>query len=350
MKNKETVTTADVARRAGLSKMTVSRVLNDHPYVSAETREKVMTAVRELGFTPNTLAKRFFTGRTQLVGLIMPIEFMFTSHYFKDLFRGVLTGLEDKGYDLLLHDSRSTRITPFDKALELVKGRLVDGLLVVAPMAQDDYVYRLTREGVPLVVMGESAHREEVSRVGIDNEGASALAVGRLIEAGHRNIAMLTFEKDHLEAQLREKGYRQALERAGIPIREELIGVGHYQRVEAYEETRRIFAAHPEVTAIYAANLEMALGARDALYSLDKKVPDDVSLVSFDDSHELEVLDPPITALRQKPYEVGLTAARMLMDIVDSKNAGEVRQSMIDTELVERSSIASPSRQGEIAE
>jgi LacI family transcriptional regulator len=299
--------------------------------------------VRELGFTPNTMAKRFFTGRTQLVALIMPIEFMFSSSYFKDLFRGVLEALEEEEYDLLLHDSRSKRTTPVQKARELVNGKLVDGLLVVAPMAHDEYPSELSAENIPLVVMGETAQADGVSRVGVPNRERSADAVARLIELGHRNIGMLTYDGGHIEASERLKGYEDALEKAGITTH--FTGVGHYERTDAYEETRRMLTEHPEITAIFAANAEMTMGAIDALRALDLRVPDDISLVSFDDCPEFEAMEPSITAVRQDPYRVGLRAAQVLMDLIAGESSASPRLELIDATLVERVSTAAPRKE-----
>ncbi|NCC53208.1 MAG: LacI family transcriptional regulator, partial [Spartobacteria bacterium] len=336
MKKKVTVTTADVARRAGLSKMTVSRVLNDHPYVTDETRSRVMKAVEELGFTPNTLAKRFFTGKTQLIGLIMPVEYIFSSHYFKDLFRGVMECLEERSYDLLLHDSKSKRIAPVDKSRTLVKGRLVDGLLVVAPMSHDEYPSALTEEGIPLVVMGETMNPTKVFRVGIPNRKSSADAVARLIELGHRHIGMLTFDGGHIEAYQRTRGYQDALKKAEISV--SLVGVGHYQRREAYEETMRLLREHPEITALFSANAEMTMGTVDALKELGRSIPGDISLLAFDDCEEFEQVDPPLTSVRQFPYKIGFEAAKMLVEILEAKTVEKPRQKIIPTEFVERGS------------
>ena len=337
------VTTADIAKRTGLSKMTVSRVLNNHPYVKEETRKRVMEAMQDMGFRPNMMARRFFTGKTQLVGLIIPLEFMFSSFYFKELCQGIMEYLEGCEYDVLLHNSRSARITAENKCIELVKGKLVDGLLVAAPMADDTYPSRLTKDDVPLVVLGEAVNQGEVNRVGIPNRQSVCKAVEQLIGLGHRRIAILTYGSDHVESNERLAGYREALQKKSVPVDESLIVEAKFSRSMAVEETKRLIQANGDVTAIVAANVDMALGAAEAIRSMGRTIPKDISLIAFDDNVELEAHDPPITAIKQFPYTVGYAAAEMLLSIL---KAGELPVKpfckLIDTEYIERQSVSVP--------
>jgi LacI family transcriptional regulator len=337
----QAVTTRDIAEKTGLSKMTVSRVLNNHPYVSDETRRKVMTAVRDLGFRPNTLAKRFFTGKTRLLGVIIPLEYMFSSFYFKELFQGVLECAEEAGYDILLHNSTSKKIPALDKCLDLVKGKLAEGLLLAAPMSYDTFPIRLTQEGVPLVITGESACGDKVNRVSIPNRVSARDAFKRLIALGHRRVAILSFEPDHMESQERLLGCKDALDAAGLPFDKDLVIPAHYNRREAFRAIQRIMPAHTDVTAIFALNADMALGAADALRSLGLKVPDVVSLVGFDDCEEMEEIEPPISTVRQYPYKVGHAACEMLLGLLAADSTPRKPQrKVIETEFMERGSMA----------
>jgi LacI family transcriptional regulator len=348
-KSAQAVTTKDIAERTGLSKMTVSRVLNNHQYVSDDTRRKVMAAVRELGFTPNTLAKRFFTGKTRLLGVVIPLEYMFSSFYFKELFQGVLECAEEHGYDMLLNDSTSKRMPPLEKCRSLVKGKLVEGLLLAAPMTYDDYPLALTREAVPLVVTGETACGDKVNRVGISNRECAKDAVQRLAKLGHKRIAVLTFDPKHQESQERLAGYREGMQASGLPVGADLVIPAHYSRREAFAETQRLMKAHRDVTAIFALNEDMAVGAADALRAMGMKIPADVSIVSFDDCAEIENYDPPISAIRQFPYKVGFAACKMLIGMLEGDAKSRKPQAlMIETEFMERSSMASAaSRRGQ---
>lgn len=344
-KNEPAVTTKDIADRTGLSKMTVSRVLNEHPYVSDATRKKVMQAVREMGFRPNTLAKRFFTGKTKLIGVIIPLEYMFSSFYFKELFQGVLECVEDRGYDVLLHNSASKKKPPMEKSLDLVKGKLAEGLLLAAPMTYDTYPLDLARADVPIVVMGETACSDKVNRVVVPNRKSSAEAVQKLIALGHRRIGALTFDTDHVESLERLAGYKDALSAARITFEKELVVSAHYNRREAFHAVHRMVLEQPDVTAFFACNADMALGAAEALKSLGLKVPDAVSLVAFDDCAEMEENQPPISTVRQFPYKIGLAAAGLLLDVVsDESLAAKPQTRVIETQFMDRNSLAAPGR------
>lgn len=339
---KHKVTMADIAKVTGLSKMTISRVLNNHPYVSAETKAKVEAAVRKLHFQPNILAKRFFTGKTRLIAVVAPIEYMFQSWYFKDLFRGVFDRTEEAGYDVLFHNSASRRRLPADKCLELVRGRLVEGVLVVAPMIHDEYPVELAQQDVPLVVLGESVCGDRVNRVLPPNRSISARMTRYLVERGHRRIALLTFDSTHTESIEREAGYREALNEAGVPLDPTLILPAHYDRTVAYHKIRDLLSQRQDITAIFALNADMAFGAADALRFLKRRIPEDVSLVVFDDGPEVEGWNPPLTAIRQHPFEIGQKACDLLLRLLAQSSTRRLRPQtvIVDAEIVERKSVA----------
>ncbi|MFH0953708.1 MAG: LacI family DNA-binding transcriptional regulator [Verrucomicrobiota bacterium] len=344
----QAVTTRDIAEHTGLSKMTVSRVLNGFPHVSESTRRKVMDAVRDLGFRPNVLAKRFFTGKTRLIGVMVPLEYMFSSFYFKELFQGILAVAEEEGYDILVHDSTSQRRAAYDKCLDLVKGKLVEGLLISAPLSNEDYPGRLAGEEVPLVLVGESVCGDQVSRVAIPNRASSADAVRRLVGAGHRRVAMLAYSAEHVESQERVAGYRDALEAAGLRFDPALVRPALYNRRVAFRQVQALLGEARDVTAIFAANADMAVGALDALRTLGLRIPQDISVVAFDDCAEMEENDPPISAVRQFPHKVGYAACLMLLGRLAGKGSATSTQcKIVETEFVERASIGpAPARRG----
>lgn len=337
---KRVVTMADIARVTGLSKMTVSRVLNKHPHVSEATRRKVEAAVRTLGFQPNTLAKRFFTGKTHLLGVVAPLDYMFRSWYFKDLFEGLFERCEQSGYDILLQNSLSPHKPLLDKCLEWTKGRLVEGLLIVAPMTYDVYPVELAQQNIPLVVLGESPVRGKVHSVTATNRTASAEAVQHLIEYGHRKIAVLVYDRTHAESLERETGAREALARAGIKLDPELLLSAQYNRVTAYHRVYELFQRRSDVTAIFALNADMALGAVDAVRALKLSVPDQVSIIAFDDVPEMKELTPPLTAVRQNAFEVAYKGCDLLLQIVnESIHPAKPQTVYVPATLIQRNSV-----------
>jgi LacI family transcriptional regulator len=336
------VTMADIAAATGLSKMTISRVLNNHPYVSRETRSKVEAAIRKLHFQPNILARRFFTGKTHLVVVVAPIEYMFRSWYFKDLFQGVFERTEEAGYDVLFQNSASRRKLPAEKCLEMVKGRLVEGALLVAPMTHDYYPRELTEQDVPLVVLGESVCGPSVNRVLPPNKAVSAQMTRYLLKRGHRRIALLTFDPTHAESNEREVGFREAMAEAGLAVDPMLIVPAQYDRATAFHKVQALFTQRRDVTAVFALNADMGFGAADALRALNLRVPEDVSLVVFDDGPELERWDPPLTAIRQHPFEIGYAGCDLLLRLLSesSPQRRKPQTIIIDAQIMERKSVA----------
>jgi len=343
MKKPEDVTTKDIAEQTELSKVPVSRVSNNHHYGSEETQKDVLDTGKEVGFRPNTLAKRCFTGKTQRLGMIIPLEHMF-NFYFKELFQGAIKRIEEQDYNLMLQDARSSRGPLLNKCRGLVHGNLAEGLLICAPMNYDHYPLELTQEGVPLVVLGATPVSNRVNHADIPNRQVCFDAVSHLIGLGHRRIAALEFEREHIESRERLNGYRDALTNADIGYEANLVGTAHFdRREEAAEQTARILAENNDVTAVFAMNLDLALGAAEAIKKMNLRIPDDISLLSFDDSIELEKHDPPISAIRQHPMRMGYAGADMLFRLINNDlSANKVHQQIIETETMWRESVAPP--------
>ncbi len=334
------MTMADIARTTGLSKMTVSRVLSNHPYVSPETRKKVEAAVRKLGFQPNILAKRFFTGKTQMLSVVAPVQFVFRSRYFENLLQGVFELTEEAGYDVIFHNSASPRWRPEEKCLQVVKGRLVEGLLIIAPMIYDDYPERLARAGIPVVVLGETVCGARVNRVLPPNRAMAAQMTRYLLERGHTRMALLTFDASHVESNEREAGFREAITKAGLAVENELILAVRYDRTAACEAVSALLKRRRDVTAIFALNMDMAFGACDAVKSHGLSIPRDISVVVFDDAPEIERWDPPLTAVRQDAFKIGYEGCHLLLDILaQSTRRSKPQTVVVPAEIIERASV-----------
>jgi DNA-binding LacI/PurR family transcriptional regulator len=296
----------DVARLAGVSHQTVSRVLNGHPNVSPRTRAGVLAAIRDLGYRPNAAARTLVTGRTDALGVIS----------FDNTLYGpssMLYGLERAAHpdysvaiaSLATFDRRSLH-----EAVDRFLGRGVEGIIVIAP--QTSAVEALTglAAGIPLVAVKCGAH-SALPSVAIDNAAGAAQATQYLLDLGHETVHQLGGPLTWLDAQERVDGWQQTLCAAGAQVPEVICG--DWSARSGYEAGLRL-AALPEVTAVLCGNDQMALGLLRALAEHGRRVPADVSVVGFDDIPEAAFFLPPLTTVRQDFGELGRRALRLLLD------------------------------------
>ena len=325
----------DVARLAGVSHQTVSRVLNDHPHVSAKTRAGVLAAIRDLGYRPNAAARTLATGRTKVFGVISVDNTLYGPS-------SMLYGLEQAAPpDYMV---ATARLDNFDrhslhKALERFIGQNVEGIIVVAP--QTDAVDALISLAIdiPLVVIKCGTHAPLPS-VAIDNLAGAARATQYLLDLGHETVHHLGGPPSWLDSQERCEGWRQTLRAAGAPVPD--LVTGDWSARSGYEIGHRL-AAIDEVTAVLAGNDQMALGLLRALSERGRNVPGNVSVVGFDDIPEAAFFPPPLTTVRQDFGELGRRAMHMLMDRI-SGDGRFVPSMPIIPDLVVRASAAPPRR------
>jgi DNA-binding LacI/PurR family transcriptional regulator len=326
-----------VASEAGVSRATVSRVVNGGNRVSPETRRAVERAIERLGYTPNRAARALVTRRTESVGLVIPEP---TSHIFGDPFfprlvRGVSEVLASGDLQLVLlaPQSRSDE----DRLTRYLTGGHLDGVLLVSLHGQDPLPAFLAKRGIPVVVGGRPPTSVEVSYVDVDNVEGARSAVRHLVDNERRRIATLTGPLDMAVAADRLEGYRSALAQAGLPVDRALEASGEFDQERARAKTAELIARHPDIDAIFAASDPMGTGALQALRRAGRSVPEDVAVVSFDDSALAASAEPPLSSVRQPIEEMGREMARLLSRILTS---GErvARRVILATELVVRAS------------
>lgn len=325
----------DVARLAGVSHQTVSRVLNDHPHVSAKTRAGVLAAIRDLGYRPNAAARTLATGRTKVFGVISVDNTLYGPS-------SMLYGLEQAAPpDYMV---ATARLDNFDrhslhKALERFIGQNVEGIIVVAPQTAAVEALISLAIDIPLVVIKCGTHAPLPS-VAIDNLAGAARATQYLLDLGHETVHHLGGPPNWLDSQERAEGWRQTLRAAGAPIPD--LVTGDWSARSGYEIGHRL-AAIDEVTAVLAGNDQMALGLLRALSERGRNVPGNVSVVGFDDIPEAAFFPPPLTTVRQDFGELGRRAMHMLMDRI-SGDGRFVPSMPIIPDLVVRASAAPPRR------
>jgi DNA-binding LacI/PurR family transcriptional regulator len=336
------VTLEEVARIAGVSRATVSRVVNGNPRVNHETRRVVEKAVARLGYIPNPAARSLVTRRSDSVALVIaePTGRLFDDPFFPRLLRGVGAELTSRQLQLVLlmpQDERDEQ-----RAERYLASGHVDGALLVSLHGDDPLPADLAARGIPVVVGARPPHGAAVSFVDVDNVQGARSAVEHLIETGRTTIATIAGPGDMSPGIDRLEGYRQALRAAGRPADARLEAVADFSDVGGEKAMRRILEAAPAVDGVFAASDLMAIGAIRALRAAGRRVPDDVGVVGYDDSIA-RTADPPLTSVRQPIEEMGREMTRLLVQAIEE--GGSVpRRVVLGTDLIVRRSSGRAAR------
>lgn len=328
-------TIRDVAKSAGVSIATVSRVLNDSPAVRSATREKVLDAMEELDYVPNLTARRLSLGRTLTIGITIPF---LTLPSFTERLRGVQFALADSEYDLALFSAEVPQ--NIESCLNNLLGQTrVDGAIIVSLQLNDDQIERLQQRKFPVVLI--DAQHPEMNVVYIDDVAGGRMATQHLIDLGHRRIGFLS---DYLESPFdfvsmrhRYRGYRRALEDADIEFNSNYQQEGALGGREAYQKAVQLLTLPERPTAIFAASDTHAIGVLKAAQDLSIKVPEELSVIGYDDIRDAEYLN--LTTIRQHLFEIGVEGANMLLNTLRAPN-GLPRKLQLPTQLVVRGTTA----------
>jgi DNA-binding LacI/PurR family transcriptional regulator len=325
---------ADVAKLAGVSHQTVSRVINGSEHVKQDTRERVLAAMRMLDYRPNSLARALATGRSKTLGVV---SFDTTLYGPASTLFGIERAAHVAGYFVSIVSLRALDRNSVLDAVTRLRTQGVDGILVIAPQTDAARTVSDLPADLPVVAV-EAGPEEGVPVVTGDSFAGAALATRHLLDLGHRTVWHIAGPTDWLEAQQRVAGWRSTLEAAGASVPPPL--VGDWSAQSGYELGRRL-AADPEVTAVFAGNDLMALGLLRVLHEEARDLPGAVSVVGFDDMPEAAYFTPPLTTIRQDFIEVGSRGFHLLLDEIESESRSSVRVT-VPPELVVRASTAPP--------
>ena len=321
------VTSHDVARAAGVSRTTVSIVLNrsTSAVIGDDTRKRVEAVAAELGYRPNSAARMLKSGVTETVGLVVTESRSLTvDGYIPLLFNGVGSVLRRKGYHLLLETlSRTPGKNPYT---DLVESRRIDGLLLLSPRRDDTALIELIESDYPIVLLGSIGHPKEIS---VDTPSTEGLrkAVDHVVALGHRRIGCVPFSPPGFAAaDMRVAELRAFLSGHGIDLADAAVVHGDFGAESGYHATLRLMAARPDTTAIFAGNDTIALGVLGALARLGRSVPNDISVVGFDDLPFAGYVAPPLTTVRVDAVHQGRCAAEALIQRLKGKPVPEPRQ------------------------
>ncbi|MEV0994421.1 LacI family DNA-binding transcriptional regulator [Nonomuraea sp. NPDC050202] len=323
---------ADVAKEAGVSHQTVSRVLNDHPNVRADTRARVEAAITRLGYRRNLVARALVTKRSRTLGVV---SFDTTLYGPASTIYGIEQAARTAGYFVSIVSLKSIDADNVRDAIDYLAEQGVDGVVVVAPQRSAGLALESLPSGLPAVAV-EGTHRADVSVVCIDQIEGAKLATRHLLDQGHETVWHVSGPYDWLETEGRLEGWRAALEEAGRPVPEPL--AGDWSPRAGYEAGKSL-AAMDGVTAVFAANDQMALGVLRALSEKGVRVPQQISVVGFDDIPESEFFSPPLTTVRQDFDVVGRHCIEVLLRQIDLGHAAYERL-VVRPSFVVRSSTA----------
>ncbi len=332
---------SDVGRLAGVSHQTVSRVINGSRHVSPSTRARVIAAMDQLGYRPNSIARALATGRTRTVGVV---SFDTTLYGPASTLFGIERAAHQAGYFVLVASLRALDRVAVAEAVERLRVQGVEGILAIVSEVEAAAALLEVRADVPLVAV-EAGPESGIPVVTVDQRSGARLATQHLLDLGHLTVHHITGPPASIEAGQRIVGWRETLEDAGAVVPTPVIG--DWSARTGYHVGRRLIR-DPEVSAVFVANDQMALGLLRALHEAGRSIPDQLSLVGFDDIPEATYFTPPLTTVRQDFGEVGSRSLRVLVGAIEAFNTGGAVPdgSVVAPELVVRASTMMPSRAG----
>jgi LacI family transcriptional regulator len=308
-------TVHEVARAAGVSAATVSRFLNGTAKVSEEKRRAIEAVIGRLNYRPNVLAQNLKTGSTRTIGVLTQ---SLVSGYFADAMAGIDDALQATGYAPLIVSGHWHAEEEAER-VELLIARRVDGLVILSGKLKDAQIRKLAQR-VPIVAFGRELAGEQAYGFRLDNYKGACEAVDYLLVQGHRNIAFIGGPPDHDDALARLKGYRDTLARHKIRVNPQLVAAGDFLESGGLLAVERLLESGQRFSAIFAGNDLTAYGARLALYRRGIRVPEDISIIGFDDLHSSMFTTPPLTTMRQPLFEVGRCLGQAIMAMIRGEN------------------------------
>lgn len=332
---KQNPTLALVAKIAGVSQMTASRALNDRPGVSQGTREEILRIASDIGYVINRSAQKLSGGRNGIIGVITP---MLDNQFASELILGIGRAARAVGYESLVY-------TIFDEDRESHGGviglmqQFADGVIAILPR-ESTYFDALASAHVPVVVIDQRGTLAKFPTVSVDSYGGACMAVEHLARLGHTRIAFVSGDETIEGVRERHRGYSDTLARLGLPFDPELLAPGDLSQKKAFEATIRLLALPSPPTAVFAANDLSAFGVIAAVREAGLRVPDDVSVIGFDDIPMAAQVHPPLTTIRQPFQQMARSAVNTLLSRIDGNDSASARTTL-PAELVTRNSTGS---------
>ncbi|MDY0289636.1 MAG: substrate-binding domain-containing protein [Sphaerochaeta sp.] len=305
------VTIQDVATKAGVSIATVSRIVNNLPGYSENTRLRVEKVIEELGYSPNAMARGLVNKKTDVIGVLLPSV---TSRFSNELLRGIERIAQNKGKSVIVcnTDRNGARTMEYLKTL---REQRVDGILYISEWLTDEYGQFLHDLDIPVVLVATHRDSFPFSYVKIDDKAAAESATRYLINKGHTKIGLITGSADdRIAGKPRIEGYQKALLESGVSGDPTLIAYGDFHYLSGIQAMEKLYKAHPDLTAVFATSDEMALGALTWMHKNGIKAPDEISIIGYDDTLDAQIAYPALTSIHQGIEELGKVSMKLLSD------------------------------------
>lgn len=328
------VTINDIAKAAGVSPATVSRVLNSSGYVKEETRQKILKVIKELNYTPSAIARSLSTSKTNTIGVIVPDV---NNPFFGEVIKGISEIADMHDLNIILCDTDESMDKEL-KALKLLKEQRIQGILITPTSVEDDfnseYLSTLENLGIPIVLVDGHVKYSTFSGVFVDNIKGAFEGTEALIKAGHTKIGIITGRMNSKPAKDRFIGYKKALAMNNIPLDERYVFNGEYRLDSAYNATKQMLMMEDRPTAVFICSNMMTLGCIKALFEENLKIPEDMAMVAFDNIEVLNIVGINVSFINGPTIEMGKIGMKMLVDILNNKEKKEINRITLMPELV----------------
>ena len=331
-------TIREVAERAGVSLATVSRVLNGHPYVADDVRDRVLEAIEQLDYRPNRVAQRLRAARSQVVGAIF-------SDIVNPFYTLALTGMEQvfaaQRLSVLIGNSNINQEKE-DDFIELMRTEEAAGLIIAPVREHSPTLAKAVREGLPVVIIDRRADSLAVDAVLADSFNGARAAIEHFIRLGHQRIGAINGPQHLTSGRERYAGYVAAMEAAALPVEPDWVRFGDYKQESGYRLVRELLSLPQPPTALFVANNLMTIGALNGIHEAGYNIPKDIAIIGFDDLSWALTINPPLTTVAQPTFDIGVCAAEMLLDRIENPGRPP-RTEVLDTQLIVRASCGAAS-------
>lgn len=327
------VTIKDIAKEAGVSRTTVSRVLNNSGYVKEETRQRILDVMNRLNYTPSAIARSLSTNKTNTIGVIIP---QINDPFFGEIIKGISEVATESDFNIILCNTNDN-IDQEYKFLEVLMQQRIQGIIITPTLARSErnkkYLKHIKDSGIPVILVDGHIKYNEFSGVFIDHVQGGFEATEALVKNGHKKIAIITGQMDSRPARERLRGYKEALLTNDIDINENYIYYGDYTFKTSYELTKEILELKDRPTALFVTSNMMMLGSIKAINEQNLKIPDDIAIIGFDKIDILNIIGMNFSFVNGPTFELGKTAMTMLNDVLINKDNKIIRRKTLKPEL-----------------